>query len=243
MGRDIIYKPVCASTNSCAAQYLAQKDLSDGTVIITDHQYQGRGQRGHAWYSEPGQNLTFSVVLYPTFLSTQQSFALNIVANLAIQHVLALYVPSGLCIKWPNDVYYQNKKIGGVLVENVAGKRKLKTSIMGIGLNVNQTSFTLRTPISLFLICRRNFSLPKLFGQLLVSLENNYLQLKTQGMAPFKAAYLSNMYWIHEVHTFRDVNHIFRGTIKGIDAIGNLIIEHSDGIPRHYSTQEIMFIA
>ena len=242
IGQHIIYEPVCASTNSLAAQRLKQKDIADGAVVITDHQYQGRGQRGHEWYSEPNQNLTFSVILYPTFLPVQQSFALNIVTSLAVQHVLALYIPSDLYIKWPNDIYYQNKKIGGVLIENVAGAHKLKTAIVGIGLNVNQMSFTLPTPTSLALICQRTFSLQALFEQLLERLESNYIQLPKQDLAPLKSAYLDHMYWWHEVHTFRAVNHVFQGVIKGIDAVGQLIIEQLDGTLGRYNIQEVTFI-
>ena len=243
IGQHIIYEAVCASTNSLAAQYLGRKELSDGTVIITDHQYQVRGQRGHQWHSEPHQNLTFSVILYPTFLNIQQSFVLNIIASLAIQYVLALYVPSDLRIKWPNDIYHQNKKVGGVLIENMVGDHTLKTAIVGIGLNVNQTSFTLPTPTSLSLICQRTFRLQRLLEQIFERLESTYLQCQAQGLASLREVYLSHMYWMHEVHTFRDVNHTFQGIIRGIDALGKLIIEHSDGVLQHYSMQAVTFIA
>jgi len=242
IGQHMIYEAVCASTNSLAARCLDQMDIPAGTVVITDHQYQGRGQRGHVWYSEPNKNLTFSVILYPTFLATQQSFSLNIITTLAIQHVLALYIPNGLSIKWPNDIYYQDKKLGGILIENMLEKRKLKTSTIGIGLNVNQVCFTLPTSTSLSLVCQRTFSLQELLTQILVRLESNYLQLRAQDSAGLQAAYLKNMYWIHEIHTFRDTTGTFQGSINGIDATGRLMVAQADGTLKHYNTQEVRFI-
>jgi len=243
IGQHIVYTTVCASTNSLAAQCLDKMALSEGAVVITDHQYQGRGQRGNVWHSEPHKNLTFSVILYPTFLAAQQIFSLNIITTLAIQRVLALYIPSGLYIKWPNDIYYQDKKLGGVLIENVLAKGKYKASIIGIGLNVNQSWVTSQATISLSLVCQRTFSLQQLLAQILARLENTYLQLRAQDVVPLKAAYLENMYWIHEMHTFKDMNHTFQGTIKGVDAVGSLVIEQEDGTLKHYNTQEVMFIA
>jgi len=243
IGQCMIYEAVCASTNSSAAQRLDKTHLpAAGTVVITDHQYQGRGQLGHVWHSEPNKNLTFSVILYPTFLATQQSFLLNIITTLAIQHVLALYIPNGLSIKWPNDIYYQDKKLGGILIENMLEKRKLKTSTIGIGLNVNQVCFTLPTSTSLSLVCQRTFSLQELLTQILVRLESNYLQLRAQDSAGLQAAYLKNMYWLHEIHTFRDTTGTFQGSINGIDAAGRLMVAQADGTLKHYNTQELRFI-
>jgi len=243
VGQHIIYEATCASTNSWAAYCLEQKDVPDGTVVITSHQYQGRGQRSRTWHSEPNQNLTFSVILYPVLLSPQQSFQLNIIITLAIQQVLSSYIPHGLRIKWPNDIYYQDKKMGGILIENTLARDRFKISIIGIGLNVNQLSFNLPIATSLSLVCQRTFHLPQLLEQLLVGLERNYLQLQRQGIAPLKAAYLQNMYWIHEAHTFQDAHHIFKGTIKGINAKGQLVVEQIDNTLKCYNVQELTFIA
>jgi BirA family transcriptional regulator, biotin operon repressor / biotin---[acetyl-CoA-carboxylase] ligase len=242
IGRRIMYEAVCASTNSWAAQCLDTIDLPEGAVIITDHQYQGRGQRGNVWHSEPYKNLTFSVILHPTYLAAQQIFLLNVITTLAIQSVLARYIPSGLCIKWPNDIYHRDKKIGGVLIENFFEKRTLKTSIIGIGLNVNQSCFASRASTSLSLVCRRIFSLQQLLPKILASLEGYYLQLRAQDVAFLKDAYLKNMYWIHEIHTFKDKHHTFQGVIKGVDAIGRLVIEPAEGTSKCYDVQEVIFI-
>jgi BirA family transcriptional regulator, biotin operon repressor / biotin---[acetyl-CoA-carboxylase] ligase len=242
IGQHIIYEAVCASTNSFSVQCMAEKDLPEGTVVITDHQHRGRGQGDRVWHSEPYKNLTFSVILYPTFLAAQQIFSLNIITTVAIKRVLSLYIPNRLYIKWPNDIYYQEKKLGGILIENVIQKNKLKASVIGIGLNVNQTNFSFQTPTSLSLICQRNNSLQGLLAQLLVGLERNYLRLQAQDMTLLKSKYLKNMYWIHEVRTFRDAHHTFQGTIKGVDTAGKLVIEQADGILKCYHQQEVVFV-
>lgn len=243
IGQHIIYEVTCASTNTLAGQYLQKEELPAGTVVITDHQYQGRGQRGNVWYSAPHKNLTFSVVLYPTFLAVPQSFSLNIITALALHQVLSAFVPNDLTAKWPNDIYYQDQKLSGVLIENVVEKQQLKVAVIGIGLNVNQEHFNEQGATSLARICGRTFDLQQVLVLLLAALEHSYLQLQTQDVAPLRAAYLKNMYWIHEAHTFQDATHKFLGKIRGIDAIGRLVIEHTDSTLKCYDFQEVTFVA
>lgn len=244
IGQRIIYAATCASTNTWAAQCLLQEELPAGTVVITDHQYQGRGQRGRSWSSEPYKNLTFSVVLYPTFLSVHQSFSLNIITTLALHQVLAAYIPEDLTIKWPNDLYCQDQKLSGVLIENTVEQQRLKVSVIGIGLNVNQVQWAPGVcATSLATACERTFDLPRLLAQLLVAFERNYSQLQTQGIASLRASYLENMYWLHETHTFQDATHTFQGKIRDIDAIGRLAIELATGFVKYYDVKGITFVA
>lgn len=243
IGQHVIYEAVCASTNTLALTRLYQEALPEGTVFITNHQHQGRGQRNHTWYSAPYQNLTFSVVLYPTFLKAQQSFSLNIITTLALCEVLADYLPKGVAIKWPNDVYYQHRKLSGVLIENIVAQQRLKASVVGIGLNINQLQFNSEWPTSLSKICGTRFSLPCILSKLLIKLEHNYVKMSMQGMATLQAHYLQRMYWIHEGRTFQDKTGTFQGKISGIDMSGRLTIERSANLVSHYRPQELTFIA
>lgn len=243
LGQYVIYQATCASTNTLAAQYLFEKKLPDGTIVITDHQYQGRGQRGRCWHSEPYKNLTFSVVLYPTFLMASQSFFLNIVTTLALHQVLSAYIPQKLTIKWPNDIYHQDKKLSGVLIENTVTKQYLRSSVIGIGLNVNQTHFEIEGPTSLTNICGRHFDLRLVLDELLGALKDHYHRLQTQGEAPLRADYLKRMHWINEERTFQDANERFQGRIKDIDTTGKLVIAQSSGLVKHYAFQEVSFLA
>jgi len=247
-GKEVIYKAVCSSTNTLALQllYTNTSKVPEGTVVITDHQYKGRGQRGNVWTSEPYKNLTLSLIIRPTFLALQESFVLNIITALAIEQVLASYIPSSLAIKWPNDIYYHDQKLGGILIENLVVGRSISATVIGIGLNVNQTSFASLKPTSLALVCKRTFDLNSLLASLLDVLETNYIQLKEQGIASLQEAYLEKLYWIHEPHTFQDQTQTFQGIIRGIDAIGRLMVEQTAegrGIIKHYGCQEIAFIA
>ena len=243
VGQQLRYKGICASTNNWAAQCLARERVSEGTVFITDQQYQGRGQRGRVWHSEPHKNLTFSVVLYPTFLEASQGFCLHMVTALALHQALAGYLPNRLATKWPNDLYYQDKKLGGVLIENTVEQQQLVASVIGIGLNVNQTHFDEPRPTSLALARGQSFDLASLLAALLEALEAYYLQLRDQGAAALQGRYAERLYWRNALHTFCDGMHTFQGTIQGVDGVGRLVMGCADGATRRFCAQEISFVA
>jgi BirA family biotin operon repressor/biotin-[acetyl-CoA-carboxylase] ligase len=241
-GDKIIYQPMCDSTNTVAMQLLATSTPPEETVVITDQQYQGRGQRGTTWISEPYKNLTFSLILYPTFLPLRQSFMLNVTTTLAIYQVIATYSPIGLTIKWPNDIYYQDKKLSGILIENTVNQGQLKASVIGIGLNVNQENFALSTATSLSLICKQQFDLTTLLNQLLEAIKAKYIQLKKQDFMVLKETYLEKLYGIHEKHIFQAHSERFQGIIRDVDMLGRLIIEKESGHRQHYACKEISLI-
>ena len=135
------YLPSCHSTNE-AAQDLLLTDAPEGTIVITDEQIDGKGQRGNVWISDPYLNLTFSLILHPRFLEPNEQFLITIAVSLAIKETLDEYLPGEAKIKWPNDIYYKNKKIAGLLIENVLRGSSFESCIVGIGLNVNQIAFT-----------------------------------------------------------------------------------------------------
>ena len=243
VGQQVYYKAICASTSCWAAQCLAQEEVAEGTVFVTDHQYQGRGQRGRTWRSEPHKNLTFSVVLRPTFLEASQGFGLHMVAALALHQVLVAYLPCGLATKWPNDLYYEDRKLAGVLVENVVEQRQLTAAVVGIGVNVNQVCFDGLRPTSLALACGgRSFDLEGLLVGLLEALEAHYVLLRDQGVAPLRAQYTELLYWRNVPHTFRTGQESFRGTIRGVDGLGRLVMVCADGGVRRFCAQEVGFV-
>ena len=133
-GANQIRLPSCHSTNDVASDLLAEGNIAEGTVIITDHQTKGKGQRGNSWESEPGKNLTCSLILKPKFLPVQKQFELTVVSSLAIVHTLRdLGLPNAQ-VKWPNDIYYGNAKIAGILIENTVRANHLEYAVVGIGL-------------------------------------------------------------------------------------------------------------
>lgn len=145
IGQNHIHLDEVDSTNSYAISLLKNVNLTEGTLINAKHQTKGRGQRGNLWNAVAGQNATFSLIVRPTFLNENQLFYLSKCAALALYDVLAYFLNTGhfdIKIKWPNDILVNGKKIAGVLIENVLSGRQLSWSVAGIGLNINQTSFS-----------------------------------------------------------------------------------------------------
>ena len=136
----IIHVEETHSTNSLLREWLEQEPLSTGSVIVADFQTAGRGQVGNVWESARGKNLTFSLVLYPQALPVNQQFLISQIAALSVKETLDAYT-EGISIKWPNDIYWQDKKICGMLIENDLSGHNLLRSIIGIGINLNQTIF------------------------------------------------------------------------------------------------------
>jgi len=242
-GEKIIYKATCNSTNTVAMDLILAENVPEGTVIITDNQTNGRGQRANTWMSAPYKNLTFSLILYPTWLTTQNSFLLNMITTVGIYKTLNIYIPNELFVKWPNDIYYQNKKIGGVLIENIISQNKIKASIIGIGLNINQTTFSLPNVSSLSLICGHEFNLSNLLTQLTHAIQTQYNRLSQEEIESLQKDYLATLYWLHEKRNFQNKKGYFQGIIQEVDAIGRLIIENENKELEHYNCQEISFIS
>lgn len=241
LGKNIVYLPSCHSTNDIAAEKIQNESIFDGTVVITSDQTAGRGQRGNSWEALPGQNITMSVILKPDFLSASSQFQLNIAVSLGVHDFLSRYIPEGLSIKWPNDIYVGNRKMGGILIENTLAGSRISHAIAGIGLNINQLSFSDSKAISLRLATRRDeFDLEQLIGELCVSLEKYYLQLKNGHAATQKKQYLQHLFRYQENHYFKKDGIRFIGKIVDIASNGMLMIE-VDGIIEHFDFKEVSF--
>ncbi|HEX7016619.1 MAG TPA: biotin--[acetyl-CoA-carboxylase] ligase [Cyclobacteriaceae bacterium] len=234
--------PDCHSTNDLAAQILDQSVVHEGTVVITDRQLRGRGQRGNSWISADFLNLTLSLVLRPTFLSIQDQFFLNMVASLGVHDAVRRLLNDGVFVKWPNDVLVGSGKIAGILIENQLQGQAIQASIVGIGLNVNQTVFEFPTATSLALQGGHSFETGAVFEALMECLEARYLQLR-QGYLDFlRQAYHDALYGRGELRHFATGDREFWGTIIGVDPSGYLQID-SGGVTTSYRVQEIRYIS
>jgi BirA family biotin operon repressor/biotin-[acetyl-CoA-carboxylase] ligase len=240
VGRNIVYLPSCHSTNDIAASLSRDSNVTEGTTVVTHNQTAGRGQRGNSWEAEPGKNLTLSVILKPSFLHASEHFQLNMAVSTACHQFLTQHFPEDIHIKWPNDLYFGHKKLGGILIESVIKNNRLEEVVVGIGINVNQEQYSESKAISMKLISRVEYSLEKLLPQLLTSLEQHYLKLKARDLPYIQNYYLKNLYFYQKKRTFK-ANRIFDGTIIGIDPIGRLQIE-TDGQVHSFSFKEIEFI-
>jgi len=245
IGQNSYYLPSCQSTNDEAADLIVQDDPPEGTLVITDRQMAGRGQRGNVWLAEPGQNLTVSLLLRPGFLAPTEQFWLNIALSVGIADALTPLTDGLLRVKWPNDLYIDNQKIGGILLENTIQGQSLAWSIVGMGMNVNQTSFDLPTATSLQnrFPLPEGYNLPGLLSTLCEHIEKRYLQLKAGHRATLKVTYLQRLFRYQESHLYRDVreNYSFMGTIVGIAEGGELLIE-VEGQTQKFGFKEIEVI-
>lgn len=242
VGQIIQYLPSCQSTNDEAAALIAQTDPGEGTLVITDHQTAGRGQRGNQWEAHVGQNITFSLILKPTFLSATEQFWLNIAVSLGICDGLQPLIGDALRIKWPNDLYVSDQKLGGILIENTLHGHHIAWSVVGMGINVNQTEFGYSTATSLQLQnpLPNAYDLPGLISRLCETLEKRYLQLRAGHRDALKSSYLHLLYRYQQPHNFEANGHLFSGTITGIDPTGRLAIL-TDNQVRYFDFKEVSF--
>jgi BirA family biotin operon repressor/biotin-[acetyl-CoA-carboxylase] ligase len=242
MGKNLVYLPECHSTNTLAAELSQRTAAVEGTTIVTDNQTQGRGQRGNEWFSEPAKNLTFSLILRPVFLRPIDQFNLTMAVSLALRDFLTQYINSPVKIKWPNDMQIRDKKVSGILIENSLAGDAIQYSIVGIGLNVNQETFSLPAASSMKIITGIDFSLADLLCSLLEFLEQRYLQLRSGKTLELRNDYLKSLYGIGEPRNFADAEGEWQGTIEGVTQHGKLLIL-KQGFIKSYDMKEIHFIS
>ncbi|WP_373494488.1 biotin--[acetyl-CoA-carboxylase] ligase [Aquiflexum sp.] len=241
LGKDIIYLTECHSTNEEAQDRLRLRTVAEGSIIITDNQTKGKGQRGNEWFSEKGKNLTFSLVLQPKFLTPSEQFLLNIVISLSLLDFLSEYIQD-IRIKWPNDiVHITDGKLGGILIENSLSQSAIESSIIGIGLNINQRHFTVPNACSLAQLAGQDFDIWELLRSLIKHIEKRYIQIKKDDREKLRKEYLLNMFKFDEWSDFDD-KEFFKGKIKGITEEGKLIIEKENGQFQHYAFKEVKFL-
>jgi BirA family biotin operon repressor/biotin-[acetyl-CoA-carboxylase] ligase len=241
LGKNIVFVPECHSTNTLAQQITQNQTSAEGAIVITENQTAGRGQQGNIWLTEPGKNLTFSIILKPSFLALGQQFFLSVVTTLGIYDFLKQHVEKHVSIKWPNDVLVADKKICGILIENHVQGAKINNTIVGIGLNINQRHFTSDRATSLAIETNHEFTLEEQLHKLLEQIERRYLQLRNKKFSELKDDYMSYLYWRNEKHLFTVSGKNLEGTIKGVDESGRLIV-FCEGRDQFFGIKEISFI-
>ncbi len=241
LGKDIHFLPDCHSTNDMALQALRQKEASEGSIFITNHQTRGKGQRGNSWETKPGENLTFSLILQPKFLDLSEQFLLNMAISNAIRRCFQEYVP-GLMVKWPNDLVIPGfGKIGGILIENLVGSKGWEYAVVGIGLNINQNQFASPQATSLSLVTGNTYPLEELFKLLIVHLEQAYITLKKGKNAVLTQEYVQHLYLIEKWAVFKVGEQDLEAKIIGLTEIGNLLVELPSGKQQSFGIKEISF--
>jgi BirA family transcriptional regulator, biotin operon repressor / biotin---[acetyl-CoA-carboxylase] ligase len=244
------------STNDYAVDLVAKASNlvlpwpPEGAVVRADRQSAGRGQFGSRWSSEVGKNLTMSILLYPRWLAVANQFDLSMAVALGlrdcVEDLLGDLSPGpALRIKWPNDLYLQNQKVAGILLQNSVQGSVLQSSVVGIGLNVNQVDFdpALPNPSSLARFLGRPLDLEKAAESLCFHVEKRYLMLRAGHTVPLREAYTNALYGLEERRFFREVQRgeVFEGIVRGVDPLGHLCVE-KEGRMETYGLKEIEWL-
>lgn len=242
IGSNMIYRENLTSTNQYLDDLLKSRDLQEGTIIYTNYQSEGRGQIGNKWESEDGNNLLLSVLLMPAMIEPSDQFILSIAVSLGICDFVRRYIPR--CkIKWPNDIYVNDDKIAGILIENTLLDNQIEYSIVGIGVNINQDKFVsgAPNPVSLSMVTGEKYDLNNCLKLLAADLDYRYNQLEAD-RDQTKADYYTRLYRFNGTHRFRDQSGIFDGRIVAVSDSGRLQIEKGPQQIYEYSYKEIDFI-
>jgi len=231
------------STNEEALRLVADGKAKEGLVLLTYKQPRGRGAGNNSWESEPGKNLTFSIILCPRFLKPSRQFALTEMISLALFDVVERGLGSeNLSIKWPNDLWFKDKKLAGVLVQNRIKGNQLDFSVIGVGLNVNQEKFLsdAPNPASMIHFSQKEENPAVLLDEILKRLENYYEKLKTD-IKSLENLYRQKLYHMGEWAEYSDEAGNFTAKITGIDQYGRLLMTDRQGNLRVYGFKEVAF--
>lgn len=237
--------PTCHSTNATANRLVKNRLAAHGLIVVAGQQLAGKGQRGNQWLTEPFKNLTFSIVLDLNYLTPADIFMLNMAVGLAVLKAVQSEVrvkQEAFKVKWPNDIYYLDKKLGGILIETLLRSDKTFWAVVGIGLNVNQTYFGRLNASSLKNIDQKEFDLNALLEKVAMEIEHEINLAVRHNYENLKQQYLREMYRFNEQAHFKTIGgELFEGRITNIDGMGKIVID-CEGLLLHFDKQEVKFV-
>lgn len=231
------------STNNYLRQLSRTKELDEFTVVTARYQTAGKGQRGNYWESEKNMNLMFSLLAKPYALPIKYQFLLSEVVSLALLQTLSQFTDN-ISIKWPNDIYWKDKKISGILIEHDLMDDKISQSILGVGLNVNQVSFysDAPNPISLAQITNKTLPLDDILNLFILRFKELYNLLNTNQWNKIEALYIENLYRSKGFHLYADQHGVFSAKLKTVDSDGTFRLTDEQGKERAYLFKEVQYI-
>jgi len=220
--------PTTDSTNNHAMNEARLGQTSDGAAYFALDQYQGKGQRDKTWNSKPGENIILSVVKDCSGFHLNNQFQLSVAVALACFDFFSAYAGDETRIKWPNDIYWRDRKAGGILIENMVKSDRWGKAIIGMGININQTTFdTIEgKPVSLKQITGKSFDPISLAKELCQHLEHRFLVLENKPFDQLLSAYNDQLYKKDELVPFKRNNILFQAKVNGVDKDGHLLIMH-----------------
>lgn len=228
IGNQIVRLGEVDSTNRYLMDWLARERPGEGSLVLADYQTAGRGMDENRWESQHGRNLTFSFVLYPHFLAVDAQFYLNKAISLALfDAVKELLDLPGVSIKWPNDIYIENRKVAGILIQNGVKSQQFDFSVIGVGLNVNQEGFggEVSNPVSLKMVTGREYDLESVLKNLIMRFEFRLAQLKEGLKQQLDNEYLGALYRYRELAQYQYKGETITARISGVTRYGQLLLE------------------
>lgn len=231
------------STNLFLRSLSIDTNVEDFTVVVAKHQTKGRGQMGTVWSSQDAKNLTFSVFKRFDNLKLDQHFVISMVASLAVINTLKKLNLPKLSVKWPNDILSANKKICGILIENVIKQNNVAATVVGIGLNVNQVNFSnLPQASSLLNVTGISYDLDELLQSILKELETLFDLVESNQFKTIKTTYESYLFRKDKPSTFKNEEGLFSGFIKGVSNEGLLEVLLEDNILKTFDLKTIKLL-
>jgi BirA family transcriptional regulator, biotin operon repressor / biotin---[acetyl-CoA-carboxylase] ligase len=241
IGNHILRFSELPSTNDYALNLVKSDKPAEGTVVITDYQTSGKGQRGNTWQSGKDVNLTCSIILYPGFLQASQQFLLNMAMALAMRNAVSAVAGISFAIKWPNDLFGFDKKVGGMLIENSISGSFIQHSVVGFGVNLNQMHFEgVPHAGSLKMLSGSEFDASQLLHQLMQEVEWSYLQLRQGQFEKIHQAFNTALYRKDMQAAFSLANgQTLNARINGVDPMGNIQLSTADGLTMSFQHHQI----
>ncbi len=241
--KEFFYISETTSTNDYLKSLSKEKELPNGFVVYTDFQSKGKGQFGNGWQSEKGKNLLFSCYIKPNNLHIKDYFIITKIVTIAIKRVLDKYVDN-ITIKWPNDIYWKEKKIGGILIENSLCQENIVSTVIGVGLNINQETFDkdLPNPVSLLNITRKEYNRLELLKAIQQEITTLFDTFEREAL---HRDYLKNLFRMNEQHSFYDSKstQTFLATIKTVNQSGQLVLQLNENDElRKYYFKEVEYV-
>ena len=217
--------------------------LEDMVIATAEYQTRGKGQGRNSWESEKGKNLLFSILVRPQMIPVKHQFILSVAGALALKKVLDYYVTE-ISLKWPNDIYWKDRKLSGTLIETSIDRNSIKKCIFGVGLNVNQLQFLsdAPNPVSLAQILGHELDRNKLLDEVIEAFTDEYEMLCSEDHTAICANYFEALYRREGYFKYRDAAGLFEARIDYVNEDGHLILQHESGEYREYAFKEVEFI-
>ena len=241
-GREIFYFDTIDSTNTKAKQ-LAEEGHPTGTLVVAEKQEAGRGRRGRGFESPAGVGIFMTLVLKPDFAPDRASM-LTLIAALAVSKAISEKTGQEAEIKWPNDIYWKDKKICGMLIENDLMGRNISQSIAGVGININQEVFhsSAPNPVSLFQITGKQYDIFNILEHIMLRIQIYYDLLQKNNTALITAQYERSLFRKEGMYRYKDVNGEFMANIVCVEPEGRLILEDETQTKRGYMFKEVEYL-